>query len=179
MVVVGREGVELKFVADAGVGGIFRRKLQVGGVLDGQQCFVKAGGGCQICGRASRKKSCDWDTTDSFALLNACALPQSTVTAMTPTINRGTISTQTGFFVKKFLTKFLQRFCSATEISHDVFQMPGFLRGQRRRPFCSQSHQTIQNASRMIPRVILDAPAMRSVKMIGTSAMLNPSRQSR
>ncbi len=42
--VVGRENAEQKFTADAGVGGVGRRPLQIGGVLNGQNVFVKRGG---------------------------------------------------------------------------------------------------------------------------------------
>ena len=42
--VVGREDAEQKFAAHAGVDGVAGRPLQVGGVLDGQNKFVKRGG---------------------------------------------------------------------------------------------------------------------------------------
>jgi hypothetical protein len=40
----GRKGVQTELVADAGVGGITHRPLQVGGVLDGEQLLEQAGG---------------------------------------------------------------------------------------------------------------------------------------
>ena len=42
--VVGREDAEQKFAAHAGVGGVAGRPFQIGGVLDGQNKFVKRGG---------------------------------------------------------------------------------------------------------------------------------------
>ena len=41
---VRREDAEQKFSAHAGIGGVGGRPFQVGGVLDGQQVFVKRGG---------------------------------------------------------------------------------------------------------------------------------------
>ena len=42
--VVGRENAEEKFTAHTGVGGVGRGPLQIGGVLNGQNVFVKRGG---------------------------------------------------------------------------------------------------------------------------------------
>ena len=41
---VGWEDAEFKFIAHAGVGGVGGRPLQIGGVLYGQDGFVKRGG---------------------------------------------------------------------------------------------------------------------------------------
>jgi len=59
-----------------------------------------------------------------------------------------------------------------------ISQIYFFTRGERRNPFCSHSCQTSQKASLTMPPAILDWPCVRSVKMIGTSATLNPCRQS-
>lgn len=50
--------------------------------------------------------------------------------------------------------------------------------GERRKPFCAHSRQTIQNASRTILPDILEVPWKRSVNTIGTSTILRPCRQS-
>ncbi len=56
--VVGRENAEQKLSAHSGVGGVARGELQVGGVLDGQNVFVKRRG-VRVLGRGRVLRSAD------------------------------------------------------------------------------------------------------------------------
>src|SRR5438552_5433230 len=53
-----------------------------------------------------------------------------------------------------------------------------FLAGDRLKPLCNHNRQTIRNASRTILPDIFELPWKRSVKMIGTSTIFMPCRQS-
>lgn len=53
-----------------------------------------------------------------------------------------------------------------------------YFRGLRRQPFCSHKRQTMKNASLTMLPDIFEWPCARSVKMIGTSTIFFPRRQS-
>src|SRR5438067_11630853 len=53
-----------------------------------------------------------------------------------------------------------------------------FLADDRLKPLCNHNRQTIRNASRTILPDIFELPWKRSVKMIGTSTIFMPCRQS-
>ena len=63
--VVGREDAEQKLAAHSGVGGVARGKLQVGGVLNGQNVFVKRRG-IRVFGRGGVNRAADGLRSELF-----------------------------------------------------------------------------------------------------------------